>query len=80
MHQTWQQQRSEIAELRNRIEAQGMIMAEQNQRLANADILVKDLYVENSHLSATIQRLEQQRSRANLLHQHEGVSGVPGLP
>jgi len=31
----------------------------QMERLARADILVKDLYVENAHLIATVQRLEQ---------------------
>lgn len=69
-----------MGDLRNRIEAQGMMMAEQSQRLQNADILVKELYVENSHLTATVQRLEQQRTRANLLHHHQGLSGLPGMP
>ncbi|XP_037903947.1 blastoderm-specific protein 25D isoform X2 [Hermetia illucens] len=81
MHQAWQQQSSEIVDLKHKLETQNMIIAEHVQRLANADLLVKDLYVENSHLAASIQRLEQQRSRANLLHQHhQGLSGVPGLP
>lgn len=34
-------------------------MFPQMERLARADILVKDLYVENAHLIATVQRLEQ---------------------
>jgi ninein len=58
--------------------------------LANADILVKDLYIENSHLSANIQRLEQQRTRQALMqlnqqmpqnfghHGHGG--GLPSMP
>lgn len=79
MHQTWQQQRSEINELRNTLETQGIIINEQAQRLANSDLLVKDLYVENSQLTAAIQRLEQQRSRSNLLLQHQGIGSVPGM-
>ncbi|XP_055916112.1 blastoderm-specific protein 25D isoform X2 [Eupeodes corollae] len=80
MQQTWQQQHAELSDLRNRIETQGMIMTEQTQRLANADVLVKELYVENSHLTATIQRLEQQMCRVNLIHQHQSLSGLPGMP
>ena len=80
--ENWQQQRAEISELRNRLENQTIVIADQAQHLTNADQLVKDLFVENSHLSATIQRLEQQRSRGNLIHQHpaQGFSGVPGMP
>lgn len=77
--ETWQQQRTEINEMRGTIETQGIIMNEQAQRLANSDLLVKDLYVENSQLAAAIQRLEQQRSRSNLLSQHQGVGSVPGM-
>ena len=77
--ETWQQQRSEINELRNTLETQGIIINEQAQRLANSDLLVKDLYVENSQLTAAIQRLEQQRSRSNLLLQHQGIGSVPGM-
>lgn len=86
LQQSWQQQNLELSELRNRIENQGMIMTEQTQRLANADVLVKELYVENSHLTATIQRLEQQMCRVNLIHQHQhqhqhqSLSGLPGMP
>lgn len=81
MQQSWQQQHNELSELRNRLETQGMIMTEQTQRLANADVLVKELYVENSHLTATIQRLEQQMCRVNLIHQHQqSLSGLPGMP
>lgn len=68
--ETWQQQRSEISELRNRLEAQSIIITEQAQRLANADILVKDLYIENSHLTSNMQRLEQQNSRNAYLFQY----------
>lgn len=77
--ETWQQQRSEINDLRGTLETQGIIINEQAQRLANSDVLVKDLYVENSQLTAAIQRLEQQRSRNNLLLQHQGVGSVPGM-
>lgn len=61
----------DLNELHSRIEAQAVLIADQTQRLQNADILVKDLYVENSHLTATVQRLEQQRARVNLIHQQQ---------
>lgn len=77
--ETWQQQRTEINDLRGTIETQGIIINEQAQRLANSDLLVKDLYVENSQLTAAIQRLEQQRSRSNILLQHQGISSMPGM-
>lgn len=77
--ETWQQQRTEINELRTTLETQALIMNEQAQRLANSDLLVKDLYVENSQLTAAIQRLEQQRSRSNMLLQHQNVGSVPGM-
>lgn len=81
MHQTWQQQRTEIGELRNRLDTQNIIITEQAQRLTNADILVKDLYVENAHLTATIQRLEQQRNRGMLQMQHQqGINGMTPMP
>lgn len=71
--ESWQQQRTEINELRNTVETQVIIINEQAQRLTNSDLLVKDLYVENSQLTAAIQRLEQQRSRNNMMLQHQGV-------
>lgn len=71
--ETWQQQRAEMNELRSTVDTQVVIINEQAQRLTNSDLLVKDLYVENSQLTATIQRLEQQRSRNNILLQHQGV-------
>lgn len=67
--ETWHQQRQELNELRNRLEAQSIVISEQATRLASADLLVKDLYVENSHLTATIQRMEQQIARHNLMQQ-----------
>lgn len=77
--ESWHQQRNEITELCQRIEAQNNLIAEQSHRLTNADLLVKDLYVENSQLSAALQRLEQQRNRNSLILQH-GIPGIPGMP
>lgn len=74
--ESWQQQRGEINELRSTVETQVIIINEQAQRLTNSDLLVKDLYVENSQLTAAIQRLEQQRSRNNMMLQHQGVPGM----
>ncbi|KAH8245802.1 hypothetical protein KR038_011128 [Drosophila bunnanda] len=93
MQQSWRQHQVELNELHGRIETQGVMLADQTQRLQNADILVKDLYVENSHLTATVQRLEQQRARVNLIHQQQQqqqqqhrlvgaatLGGMPGMP
>lgn len=74
--ESWQQQRSESNELRSTVETQVIIINEQAQRLTNSDLLVKDLYVENSQLTAAIQRLEQQRSRNSMMLQHQGVPGM----
>ncbi|XP_049282383.1 blastoderm-specific protein 25D isoform X2 [Anopheles funestus] len=92
LHQIWQQQRSEINDLRNRLEAQCIVISDQAARLANNDILVKDMYAENSQLMLQVQRLEHQCNRANWMQQysqsnsssgsHHGLSGgiMPGLP
>ncbi|XP_058453361.1 blastoderm-specific protein 25D isoform X2 [Malaya genurostris] len=96
LHQIWQQQRSEISNLRDRLEAQSVVISEQANRLASNDVLVKDLYMENSNLLVQVQRLEQQKARAQLLqqfsqatanahhqasHHQSQLSGiVPGLP
>ncbi|XP_063698937.1 ninein isoform X2 [Culicoides brevitarsis] len=85
VHQAWNQQRLEIIELRNRLEAQTVVITEQAQRLANADLLAKDLFVENSHLTSAIQRLEQQRTRQALLQlsqhlPHLNQQGLGHLP
>ncbi|XP_036340199.1 blastoderm-specific protein 25D [Rhagoletis pomonella] len=81
MQRSWQQHQMELADLHNRIEAQGSMIAEQVQRLQNADLLVKDLYVENAHLAATVQRLEQNRARMTMMHQQrQGLNGLPGMP
>ncbi|XP_055635285.1 blastoderm-specific protein 25D isoform X2 [Toxorhynchites rutilus septentrionalis] len=94
-HRVWQQQCSDINELRQRVEAQNMHLTEQASKLMKNDMLVKDLYMENSRLVAQIQRLEQQKARATLLqqfsqaaanshhssHHQSHLSGiVPGLP
>jgi ninein len=51
---------------------------------------VKDLYVENSHLTATIQRMEQQITRQTLMqlaqHHHQpkqqmgSMNSITGMP
>lgn len=85
--ETWHQQRQELNELRNRLEAQSIVISEQATRLASADLLVKDLYVENSHLTATIQRMEQQLARQSLMQQFAqsksqlgSMSSITGMP
>lgn len=86
--ETWHQQRQELNELRNRLEAQSIVISEQATRLASADLLVKDLYVENSHFSATIQRMEQQLARHSLMQQFaqqsksqlSSMGSITGMP
>jgi ninein len=86
--ETWHQQRQELNELQNRLEAQSIVISEQATRLASADLLVKDLYVENSHLSATMQRMEQQIARQSLMQQFAAqsksqlgsMSSITGMP
>lgn len=63
----WQQHRGEKAELQyllktsqDKLEQQVKVCNDQLERLARTDMLVKDLYVENSYLVANVQRLEQQ--------------------
>ncbi|KFB39747.1 AGAP007888-PA-like protein [Anopheles sinensis] len=69
LHQIWQQQRGEINELRNRLEAQCIVISDQATRLASNDILVKDMYEENSRLMLQVKRLEHQCLRATWLNQ-----------
>ncbi|XP_067622615.1 ninein homolog isoform X2 [Eurosta solidaginis] len=78
LQRSWQQYQMELNELHNRIETQGSMIAEQVQRLQSADVMVKDLYVENAHLTATVQRLEQHRARMNMMHQQR-QNGLNGL-
>uniref|UniRef100_A0A1I8P950 EF-hand domain-containing protein n=1 Tax=Stomoxys calcitrans TaxID=35570 RepID=A0A1I8P950_STOCA len=85
MQQSWRHHQIELNDLHGRLEAQTALITEQVQRLQNADILVKDLYVENSHLTASVQRLEQQRVRANIIQQQQqqqrqNISVLPGMP
>uniref|UniRef100_A0A182F4N4 Uncharacterized protein n=1 Tax=Anopheles albimanus TaxID=7167 RepID=A0A182F4N4_ANOAL len=96
LYQIWQQQRTEINDLRNRVEAQCIVISDQSARLASNDLLVKDMYEENTRLLAQVQRLEQQRVRAKWFQSansnnpassspsnsnHHGFSGLmPGYP
>lgn len=64
---SWHQQKVEKAELQfhlknsqEKIDVQHRICNDQLDRLARADTLVKELYVENSYLIANVHRLEQQ--------------------
>ncbi|XP_012288613.1 blastoderm-specific protein 25D isoform X2 [Orussus abietinus] len=66
LHQTWAQHRTEVADLQFVLRStQGKLQQliqtnkEQADQLARADLLVKDLYVENSYLTANVKRLEQ---------------------
>ncbi|XP_049835601.1 ninein-like protein isoform X2 [Schistocerca gregaria] len=67
LQQTWQQHKEEIAELQSllhstqeRLLQQTSVCKDQTGRLASADLLVKDLYVENAYLHQSVQRLEQR--------------------
>uniref|UniRef100_A0A2M4A526 Putative rho-associated coiled-coil n=1 Tax=Anopheles triannulatus TaxID=58253 RepID=A0A2M4A526_9DIPT len=95
LYQIWQQQRTEINDLRNRVEAQCIVISDQSARLASNDLLVKDMYEENTRLLAQVQRLEQQRVRAKWFQSantnnpsssssnsnHHGFGGLmPGYP
>ncbi|ETN60186.1 blastoderm specific protein 25d [Anopheles darlingi] len=96
LYQIWQQQRTEINDLRNRVEAQCIVISDQSARLASNDLLVKDMYEENTRLVSQVQRLEQQRVRAKWFQSantnnpssssssnsnHHGFSGLmPGYP
>ncbi|XP_005180216.1 blastoderm-specific protein 25D isoform X3 [Musca domestica] len=84
MQQSWRNHQIELNELHERLETQGRLIVDQVQRLQKADFLVKDLYVENSHLTASVQRLEQQRVRASMLQQQpqqrQNCSVLPGMP
>nr|CAD7568032.1 unnamed protein product [Timema californicum] len=64
---TWQQQREELAALRfvlhstqEKLQQQAVTCNEQVDQMRRTDVLVKDLYVENSYLVATVQQLEQR--------------------
>ncbi|XP_012266404.2 blastoderm-specific protein 25D isoform X2 [Athalia rosae] len=66
LHQTWKQHRNEITDLQfvlrgtqEKLQQQLQAYKEQAERLARADVLAKDLYLENTYLMASIERLEQ---------------------
>ncbi|KAK5644715.1 hypothetical protein RI129_006015 [Pyrocoelia pectoralis] len=74
----WQQYRGEKAELQyllktnqEKLEHQMRVCNDQLERLTKTDILVKDLYVENSYLVANVQRLEKQ---CHMLTQYNSAS------
>ncbi|KAJ8955160.1 hypothetical protein NQ318_009053 [Aromia moschata] len=63
----WQQFRGERADLHSKLkylqeklDQQVRISNEQLDKLERTDLLVKDLYIENAYLIASVQRLEQQ--------------------
>ncbi|XP_044731820.1 ninein-like protein [Chrysoperla carnea] len=65
LHQSWVQHKGEITDLQyllkttqEKLERQSHIANDQSEQLARTDMLVKDLYIENSYLLATVQRLE----------------------
>lgn len=66
LHQTWKQHRNEITDLQfilrgtqEKLQQQLQAYKEQAERLARADMLAKDLYLENAYLMASVERLEQ---------------------
>ncbi|XP_046466245.1 ninein homolog isoform X1 [Neodiprion pinetum] len=66
LHQTWKQHRNEIADLQfllcgtqEKLQQHLQAYKEQAENLARADMLAKDLYLENSYLMASVERLEQ---------------------
>ncbi|KAF5279174.1 hypothetical protein FQR65_LT03421 [Abscondita terminalis] len=67
LQRCWQQYRDEKTDLQymlknsqDKLENQMRVCNDQLERLARTDVLVKDLYVENSYLLAKVQRLEKQ--------------------
>ncbi|XP_046733917.1 blastoderm-specific protein 25D isoform X2 [Diprion similis] len=66
LHQTWKQHRNEIADLQfllcgtqEKLQQHLQAYKEQAESLARADMLAKDLYLENTYLMASVERLEQ---------------------
>ncbi|XP_069682970.1 ninein homolog isoform X3 [Periplaneta americana] len=66
LKRTWQKHKEEVSTLQSllqttqeKLNQQTSACKEQMERLARTDVLVKDLYVENAYLVATVQRLEQ---------------------
>ncbi|XP_068085274.1 ninein homolog [Anabrus simplex] len=67
LRQTWKQHKEELSDLQlvltttqDRLAQQTSACEKQMERLARTDLLVKELYVENAYLTATVQRLEQR--------------------
>lgn len=67
LQHSWDRHKQEVADLQvilqctqEKLEQQGEISREQMNRLTRSDILVKELYVENAHLLASIQNLEER--------------------
>lgn len=66
LHQTLSQHQIEVSELRcllyntqEKLQLQIQAYVEQAERLAGADILAKDLFIENAYLIANLKRLKQ---------------------
>lgn len=69
LHQTLSQHQIEVSELRcllyntqKKLQLQIQAYVEQAERLAGADVLAKDLFIENSYLIANLKRLKQHFS------------------
>ncbi|KAK3909161.1 Ninein [Frankliniella fusca] len=67
LQHSWDRHKQEVADLQiilqctqEKLEQQVEISREQMNRLTRSDILVKELYVENAHLLASIQTLEER--------------------
>lgn len=67
LQHSWDRHKQEVADLQivlqctqDKLEQQGDICRDQVNRLTRSDILVKELYVENAHLLASIQNLEER--------------------
>ncbi|XP_024937732.1 blastoderm-specific protein 25D isoform X2 [Cephus cinctus] len=78
LHQTWKQNGKELRDLQfvlrstqEKLHQQIQAYKEQSEKLARADLLAKDLYVENACLFANVERLEQ---RCHMLTQFSAES------
>ncbi|XP_034255415.1 ninein-like protein [Thrips palmi] len=79
LQHTWDRHKQEMADIQfllqctqDKLEQQGDICRDQMSRLTKSDVLVKELYVENAHLLASIQSLEE---RCLLLLQQKAMIG-----
>lgn len=80
LQHSWDRHKQEVADLQvvlqcttEKLEQQGEICHDQMNRLTRSDILVKELYVENAHLLAAIQNLEERCLL--LLQQQNSITG-----